>query len=294
MSARSGRLGVATTALVVILVITTAWWMLALWPAGTASPEWIVRTRAACFGTEHSGWPDAGGWILLIGEPIGMLVTLVAIAGAQLEQELGGTWRWLRAMPLLRTAVPAVAVLVAFTLGLGIVLRTTAHASQLGAASASDTVVVQTPAPRTTLVDQHGSSVSLSTLHRTAIITVAFGHCEVVCPTIVRQVQRARATAGREAMPLFIVTVDPWRDTAERLPTIAHEWNLGPSDHVLSGGLEMVERTLDSLHIGRARDPNTGNVTHANVVMLVDGSGKVAWRLDGDFTQLAARLAAER
>src|SRR5688500_19433216 len=75
---REERPGLALTALAAILVITAAWWALALWPAA-AEPEWLARTRAACFGSERGGLPDAGGWVLLVGEPIGMLVAPLAI-----------------------------------------------------------------------------------------------------------------------------------------------------------------------------------------------------------------------
>src|SRR5207253_2865406 len=52
---------VAFAGLVMICVITIAWWTLAPWPVSDA-PLWLVRTRAACFGVNETGLPDAGGW----------------------------------------------------------------------------------------------------------------------------------------------------------------------------------------------------------------------------------------
>lgn len=293
MTARSGRPGLASFALAMILVITAAWWALALWPAGAASPEWLLRTRDVCFGTAHTGLPDAGGWILLIGEPIGMMGTLYAIAGTSLREELHGIFRRMRGTPSGRRAVLLTGGLAALGLAPAFVARAVASASATTARAVSPAPrTMETPAPHAWLVDQHGTEISLALLRRPAILTVAFGHCETVCPTLVRQVLRARADAGRETMPLFIVTVDPWRDTADRLLTISREWDLGPDDHLLSGDVGVVEKVLDALAVGRVRDTNTGNIAHAAVVMLLDGQGRITTRFDGDVGQLAGRLAS--
>jgi len=64
-----------------LLAITIGWWALALWPVGGVPPAWLERARAVCFNTGPSGLPDASGWLLLIGQPIGMLAVLMVIAG---------------------------------------------------------------------------------------------------------------------------------------------------------------------------------------------------------------------
>ncbi len=295
MTARSGRSGAALVALAVILVITAAWWTLALWPAGAAAPYWLMRTRAACFGSTQSGLPDAGGWILLIGEPIGMIGTLIAIAGASLRQDLARLFASMRGTPSGRRAVLLTVGLVALGAAPAFVDRMGAFASAVRpVAGVQAPQQLSLPVPHAWLVDQHGTDVSLAAIRRPAILTVAFAHCETVCPTLVRQVRKARADAGQETMPLFIVTVDPWRDTADRLPTIARGWELGPDDHVLSGDTVIVGKVLDALSVGRVRDGDTGNVAHAAVVMLLDGNGHITTRFDGDIGQLGVRLSAGR
>ena len=71
-----------------ILVITASWWALALWPVGPATPEWFLRTREVCFGIHPDGLPDAGGWILLIGQPLGMIALLAVVWPAELRAGL--------------------------------------------------------------------------------------------------------------------------------------------------------------------------------------------------------------
>jgi protein SCO1/2 len=136
--------------------------------------------------------------------------------------------------------------------------------------------------PPTNLVDQHGRRVSLGDDrgHR-ALLTFAFGHCTTVCPTTVRGLLDARRVAGASDVRLVVLTLDPWRDTPDRLPYLAQHWELAPDDLVVSGSVAEVEATLDALGIGRRRDDVNGSVDHASTVMLLDARGRIAWRIDG-------------
>lgn len=291
ITSRPVRPGAASLALLLILVITAAWWALALWPAGTVEPEWLLRTRAACFGSMPGGLPDAGGWILLIGEPIGMLGSLLLVWGEALRgdfRRMQSDRRWqpvllvLAAMVLV--GVVAAGRRVAFATGLG----TTAPAPPPGTP-----VPVDIDASAFVLTDQHGRRTSVAEFRgRPALLTFAFGHCATVCPTIVHDIRAARSTARRPEVPLLIISLDPWRDTPAQLPVIASAWELGLEDRLLSGSIEEVERTLDALNIGRWRDTTTGNVDHAGTVMVLDVRGHIIWRLDGGWGQAQQLLAA--
>src|SRR5690606_21567208 len=71
----------------VILGITAAWWALALWPVDDA-PAWLVLTGEVCFGTAETGLPSAGGWLVLTGQPLGMLLVLFAVWGRDVREGL--------------------------------------------------------------------------------------------------------------------------------------------------------------------------------------------------------------
>ena len=69
-------------ALAFLLLVTAAWWALALLPVPGETPEWLARTRAVCFNATESGLPDASGWLLLIGTVIfSGTVALLALGG---------------------------------------------------------------------------------------------------------------------------------------------------------------------------------------------------------------------
>ena len=287
---RPARPGAASLALLLILVITAAWWALALWPVGTVEPAWLLRTRAACFGSAPGGLPDAGGWILLIGEPIGMLAVLLAVWGGALRREL----QRLHADRRWRAVMVALVVMVL----IGITGAGQRVASATGIGTAPPTTPPGTPtrvdidASVFVLTDQQGRRTSLADFQgRPVLLTFAFGHCTTVCPTIVRDIRIARAAANRLEVPLLIISLDPWRDTPERLPSIASRWELGPEDVVLSGNVAEVEQTLDALGVGRRRDGISGAVYHAGTVMVLDDRGHIIWRLDGGWGRLKQLLA---
>ncbi len=293
MSDKRARGGLAVATLGLILVITAAWWALALWPVSTDVPEWVLRTRAACFGRTASGLPNAGGWILLIGEPIGMLAVLMAAWGSALREEL----QHLRASFAGKIAIAATGAFVLFGLhAAGTVVanaRRAANASlfatQPFSGSYDEARYTEAP-PSMMLVDQHGESFSLDALRgNRVIVTFAYAHCETVCPTIVQDLKNARRDAGAADARLVVITLDPWRDVPSRLGTIARQWELGNDDHVLSGPVDDVLQVLDAWGVAHARDTKTGEVAHSSSVVLLDREGRVSYKMSGDW-QRAAKL----
>lgn len=288
------RGGLALAALGTILAITAAWWAFALWPVPTDVPEWVLRTRAACFGTTATGLPNAGGWVLLIGEPIGMIGVLVTVWGDALRRDL----RRLRATFTGQAVL--VAALVLFVYGGGAATqrvrraRGVANAALFTPAPFSDPVSearFSAPAPPLGLVDQRGQAFSLDALRgRRVMVTFAYAHCQTICPTIVKDLKNARRQAKAADAALVVVTLDPWRDTPSRLATIAEQWQLGADDRVLSGPVTDVLRVLDAWRVAHSRDERTGDVSHASAAALLDRDGRVRYRISGDWQRTAALL----
>jgi cytochrome oxidase Cu insertion factor (SCO1/SenC/PrrC family) len=288
---RAWRPGAPSIALLLIVLITAAWWALALWPVGNLEPAWLARTRAACFGADPGGLPDVGGWILLIGEPIGMLGVLLGVWGQELWRDLhrlGKHRRW---------RIVGTGLMVLVLTGLGAAGSLVAGATSTGPAQRS--AVPGTPsrldqdASMIVLTDQFGGRTSLAGLNRERVlVSFAFGHCGTVCPTLVHDLLAARARRRHLTLPLVIVTLDPWRDTPERLPALAAQWGLGASDRILSGTVVEVEQSLDALGIARRRNETTGDIDHVGTVLLLDERGHIVWRVDGGWGRVDELLAA--
>ncbi|HEX7091326.1 MAG TPA: SCO family protein [Longimicrobiales bacterium] len=300
--ARAGEERYAGAGLLLIVLATAAWWGLAFWPVGGEAPEWLVRTRYVCFGVRGgTGLPDAGGWINLVGQPLGMLAAL---------------WvGWRRGVCALMARVRRSARLRAAALVVALPLAAAGSLAGWRVLAADDVaagpdpgavdvpgappVRLDRPAPPLALVDQHGAERTLEEFRgRPVLVTFAFGHCETVCPLLVRDVLEAqallRAEPGAPVPAVLVVTVDPWRDTPARLPALARAWRAGEDVAILGGDIARVEAVLDAWGVARDRDPRTGDVAHAALVYVVDGAGRIAYAAPGGAEMLTelVRLAA--
>ena len=282
-----GQGTVALLALYLILVTTIAWWALALWPVPGA-PAWLARTRALCFGSTPDGPPDASGWILLVGQPLGMIGVLLAVWGGELRVALSAaSGRFAGRVLLISTPV---LLLTGASLAAARVRGNDAEPFDPVSGGAVLTRI-NDPAPNLTLVDQQGDTVSLDDFRgRPVLVTFAFAHCQTVCPVVVREALDAqRATADRRTAVL-VVTLDPWRDTPARLPSIAAGWELGGDAHVLSGEVDAVERVLSNWRIPRVRNEATGDLSHPAMVYVVSPAGRLTYALPGGAAALTEAL----
>lgn len=281
---------IALVLLGVIVLATAAWWALALWPLPDAAPAWLARTRWVCFGSAPQGLPNAGGWLLLIGQPISMVAALWVMWGDAVRDGL----RRVAHRAAGRTAMACTVVAVAA--GLTAAGVRVAGARDRGVPSAADPgrpARLDRPAPALALVDQHGQPFALAQVAgRPAIVAFTFAHCTTICPLIVREVLRARELAADASPAIVIVTVDPWRDTPARLPAIARHWALPPDAVLLSGPVAEVERVLAAWDVPITRDQATGDVSHPGLVYVLDRSGRQAFAAPGD-AELLARLLQE-
>ncbi len=299
-SEREHLWGVA--ALLFLTLATVGWWALALWPVPEGTPEWLERARWVCFDAAPGGLPGPSGWILLIGQPIGLLAVLMLGWGRAVRAGLGWLAGPLWGRALLATCVGA--------LGLGLA----ASAIRVSNDSGGQVVLpgelppvgayprLDREAPALGLVDQNGERFDLDRLAgRSALVTFAFGHCETVCPAIVRETlevqerSRAKATAGSlpiEQVPqVVVVTLDPWRDTPARLPHLVQHWETGEDAFLLSGEVDAVNRVLDGWNVARERDTRTGSVAHPPLVYVLDTSGRIAYATTGGVDTLLALVS---
>jgi protein SCO1/2 len=285
-------------ALTAILLITLLWWGLALWPLPADAPPWIARARSVCFGTSRTGLPDGTGWMTLIGQPLMMGMLLVSISGSiTMRESLAG---------VTRTRVGRLGFRSVVLLGIALVIAAGARVAhgyglvrpQAPPAAArvlpTDYPRLDRPAPALGLVDQLGDTITLTQLRgRPVLVTFAYAHCETVCPLVVHELLRARARLAALDPAVVVITLDPWRDTPARLPAIAAQWRLPAGALVLGGDVAAVVAELDRWNVPRARELRTGEVTHPNLVYVVDRTGMIVFATTGDadaIEQLVNRL----
>ena len=286
------RAWTAVAALGAIVAITASWWALALWPVDSAAPEWFLRTREVCFGSTADRLPNAGGWILLIGQPAGMIALLAAVWGTELRE--GMALLLSRVTGQLTVGVVS-ALLVAGAASVVVRVRTVGAEPFQAApgATVAQLTRVNDAAPPLALVDETGRHVTLaSSRGRPVLVAFAFAHCQTVCPLVVGDVMAARRRLGRDAPPALIVTLDPWRDTPSRLASIAKQWGLDGDAHVLSGAPDEVERTLNGWRVPRVRNQETGDISHPSIVYVIGADGRIAYVVSGNADAISAAVQA--
>ena len=277
-----------------VLTVSVAWWAFALWPVPGA-PEWLERSRTVCFNLTETGLPDAKGWLLLLGQPPTMLAFLLAGWGGEVRD----SFRRLVSVPGGRLVV--LATLTGLLGGLSLATAKVLSADIPAVAWTGDEAAPETyprldrPWPASPgLVDQRGEPFDVESLAGgPALVTFAFGHCETLCPAVVHQARAARLELGAD-WPIVVLSLDPWRDTPRRLPSLVEQFELDPAhDFVVSGSVDDVNAALDAWQIPRERDEATGDVTHPALVYLVDRRGVLAYASTGGVRQmvsLAGRL----
>ncbi|MDH4247153.1 MAG: SCO family protein [Deltaproteobacteria bacterium] len=277
--------GAGAMALLLLWILSTlTWWVLAFPPGIAVPPEWLSRVQSVCFGSDADGLPAPYGWGTLIAGPLGMLAVLLVGWG----QELRRAFRRLGEFSLGRLLVGVLAV--GLTLEAGwVVWRVGTLVAYRSAKQTFQQVEgplpehyprLDKPAPAFTLVNQKGLEVSLEQLRgRVVYLTFAFGNCSTVCPLILRNVDTA-AQHSAEIDPLIVViSLDAWRDRPSLLESLRVKWGLPESAVLLSGDIVEVNEVLDRYEVMRSRNDKTGDVDHASQVYVVDPQGRIAYAL---------------
>jgi protein SCO1/2 len=140
------------------------------------------------------------------------------------------------------------------------------------------------PAPELSLINQLEQPIDVAELRgKVVVLTAIYASCPHTCPRILAQAKNAIAELDEEEradLRLIAVTMDPKVDSPEVLSVLGGLHGLAPPLYNLATGeAPEVERILDDMGIARERDPETGIIQHANLFLLLDRQGKLAYRL---------------
>jgi protein SCO1/2 len=137
--------------------------------------------------------------------------------------------------------------------------------------------------PDLTLTDQHGDAFRLND-QRGSVILLFFGYtqCPDVCPTTLATWRKVHEALGDDAgrVRFVFVTVDPERDTQERLGLHVNAFN--PDFVGLTGSAEELEAVYRVFDVFHEKDATSGNaagylISHTATTFVIDPEGQ--WRL---------------
>lgn len=136
--------------------------------------------------------------------------------------------------------------------------------------------------PDVTLVDQSGEPLSTASLEgRWHFVFFGFTHCPDVCPGTLADLagawERLEAEGVAEDTGMLFVSVDPARDTPERLRDYVTHFH--PEFTGATGEREALDRLTDALGISYTLHDKDGgddyNVDHSAAVLLVNPEGRL-------------------
>jgi protein SCO1/2 len=149
-------------------------------------------------------------------------------------------------------------------------------------------VLIDPPAQATdfSLKDQYGNTFRLSE-QRGEVVLIFFGYtnCPDVCPVTLSEFKRIKADLGDQAdrVRFVFITVDPERDTQERMQTYMN--NFDSTFFGLSGERTELEPIWKAYGVYQERQ-DLGSaagylVDHSAIIYVIDQQGR--WRLDYTF-----------
>ena len=132
------------------------------------------------------------------------------------------------------------------------------------------------------LVDENGARVTQADFAgEPAVIYFGFTNCPDVCPTSMYAVAEALAQPGGYDLQPILISVDPARDTPQRMREYTATQGFPSGLIGLTGTQRQVDAALSAFHAyGRAQPPTAGapvdvyNVDHTSFLYVVDGG----WR----------------
>jgi protein SCO1 len=147
----------------------------------------------------------------------------------------------------------------------------------------ADAIRVSLSAPEFSLINHKEETVSLSDYEgRVVILTSVYASCADTCPMILDQVKRTLndLTPGeREEVVLMAITMQPEKDTPGLLSQVARFYRLDEYNaHLLTGDADYVNALLDRMNVSRAERPDSADIDHANLFLIIDRDGSLAFR----------------
>lgn len=236
--------------------------------------------RIWCFGYD----PKTGGmeWSavgMMALEPI--FVALVAavlwrraLAGLRAP---GGPWRHGRAA--------AAGMLSALAAALALLTFARAPAGDELPPFPGERIRTRLAVPEFRLVDQTGRACRPEDLRgRVVLVTGIYAQCSTTCPEILietRKLLDSLPPAVRSRLAVVALSLNPEYETTELMAALAAGYGFQhPEFRYLNGDPATMHRLLEQLQFARVRNPATGLIEHANLLMLVDAQGTIAYRFN--------------
>ena len=125
------------------------------------------------------------------------------------------------------------------------------------------------------------------------LVSMIFTHCDYACPNLIADMMNIddRLESGvRGEVDFLLISIDPERDTPERLHQYADNFELDERWKLLNGNDVAVKSIAQSLGVSYKKFEN-GAFGHSNVISLLNKKGEIVYQLEGIHAERSKLLA---
>ncbi len=127
--------------------------------------------------------------------------------------------------------------------------------------------------------NRHGEMVTLDSLRgKVQLVAMVYTHCEHACPRILADMKRIRDNLSEEILAhtnFTIISIDPERDTPQRLTDFANENNLTEDKWTLLNGDQGDVLEIAALLGVKYKRISDTDFTHSNMITVLNKEGEV-------------------
>ncbi len=237
----------------------------------------------------YRGDPRSGGisWLavsVMMGEPL-FVVGVAALLWRSTFVGLLDPRNWLGH---LRAAATAVALVAGCAGGLLYYARTDVIRARILPPFPGESIRVRLALPDTPLVDQKGAAFHFADLRgRVVLVTGVYGACTTTCPEIfleLKQLLEELPAPERAGLSVVALSLNPEYETAALMDALAEGRGFTHPEFRYANTTQPAEMhdLLTRLQFSATRNPQTGQIDHANLFLLVDRSNHIAYRFTLD------------
>jgi len=150
-------------------------------------------------------------------------------------------------------------------------------------------------------IDQSGEKFSLAQLEgKPVVLTMFFANCTYACPILVNDMKKIESEIPENELSSYrfvLISIDPERDTPQKLAKLAQEKNLDTKRWILLTGNSDEIMELAALIGFKYKKDNKGNFSHSNLITFLNKEGEIIHQqigLNQDITESTKVLLAQK
>lgn len=230
-----------------------------------------------CFSYDpRTGGMEWSAFGMMLLEPLFVVAVTVLLWRRALAAQ-----RWARSW---RAALAGAGVAVA-AMGSVLVLASGNAAGEVLPPFPGERIRTRLVPPEFRLVDQAGAPCTLAELRgRIVLVTGIYAQCSTACPPLLLETRKlldSLPAAARARVSVLALSLNPEYDTQAQMAAVAAGYGFAhPEFRYLNGAPATMHAVLDRLQFSRVKNPQTGAIDHANLLLLLDAEGTIAYRFN--------------